>query len=412
VDSIFNHIFLHQVYNTHSYNPLRIGGSPPLPQRDRDSHYAVLRTQWQKAIDAAQTAWEATEEREGIPLDGIDLNFSGSAGFPLNFQGIEDRRSGIRLRNCRTIDTGEGQVQSATLFFPRTSVPKFRRKLDAYHTKTTSKGRPRNADCVDSIDQILPGTLASIWTDPLELLPQGDQAEWCELWLDTTSIALADTITQFRAQTGRIGIELDTEELLFPERVVLWGRATRTQLKRLVSTCSTLAELRRAKESAHFFLEADNAHQTGWVERLASRLVVSLNSDVSVCVLDTGANNGHRLLRPILANSDCHAANPVWHPNDSYPGGHGTEMCGLVAYGELASLALGAEPIKIGYHLESVKVLEHADPTAPPQVWGSHPRWYDPSGNRRLPVQENWVPGHYIHRCPGQRKTFLLVGGD
>lgn len=91
-------------------------------------------------------------------------------------------------------------------------------------------------------------------------------------------------------------------------------------------TLNSIAELRRAKETAEFFDSLEAHEQPEWVEQLASRLEYpAADSQVPhVSVLDTGVNAGYRLLRPLLADTDMHTVDPAWGVDDS--NGHGTEM--------------------------------------------------------------------------------------
>lgn len=358
----FPHIFLHDCHETANYVPPRGGSRFLTPLRNRERHYRTLQHQLEEIKDAASAVWRRTSEREGITRDGVYVEFSSSPGFQLKTEGIENRRAKIRLCNIQTVGEDESQIQSATLFFPRTALTSFSHKLDEYHEKESRSGNPRHADLVNSIERFGAGSLLSIWTDSRDLLPQGDRAEWCELWVDTQGREA--TLSAVCEQARSIGVELYDEQLHFPERVVLLARAKQSHLRRLISTCSSIAEFRRAKETARFFLEAENRHQTEWVDDLVRRVSVRRGTDVSVCVLDTGANNGHQLLSPVLDANDCQVVDPNWRKVDVI--GHGTGMCGLAAYGELVAPALATGPIVVDHHLESVKILSNASPNEPP----------------------------------------------
>ncbi|MFQ5466766.1 MAG: S8 family peptidase, partial [Kiloniellaceae bacterium] len=117
-----------------------------------------------------------------------------------------------------------------------------------------------------------------------------------------------------------------------------------------------LAEFRRAKETAGYWLDLDNQTQAEWVEDLLSRLSVDQSTNTWVCVLDTGANNGHQLLRAVLAVGDCHTLDPSWGTDDAE--GHGTAICGLAAFGEeLDWLLQSGEELTLRHRLESVKLI-------------------------------------------------------
>lgn len=71
----------------------------------------------------------------------------------------------------------------------------------------------------------------------------------------------------------------------------------------------------------------------------------------------------HALLAPILSNADCHAYRPEWGNSDHH--GHGTEMAGICAYGDLDEVLAAEQQVPVPFLLESVKIF-------PPQ--GENPR--------------------------------------
>ena len=172
-----------------------------------------------------------------------------------------------------------------------------------------------------------------------------------------------DVEQRFRETATALGIDLPGVITSFPERTVLLGRATREQLANLIESSPDIAEFRRAKETARFFLELENRDQTEWVNDLRSRLRVNPDATVAVCVLDTGANNGHALLEPVLADADCHAVEPGWGVNDHQ--GHGTLMCGVAAFGDLTDALQHSHPLRVDHCLESVKILPPRGTTIP-----------------------------------------------
>jgi hypothetical protein len=79
------------------------------------------------------------------------------------------------------------------------------------------------------------------------------------------------------------------------------------------------------------------------------------DSQIAVCILDTGANNGHPLLEPLLADEDCQSYRSDWQSSDHQ--GHGTLMCGLAGYGDLQNALEVNTPVSVVHRLESVKIL-------------------------------------------------------
>ncbi|MFH2130352.1 MAG: S8 family peptidase, partial [bacterium] len=158
----------------------------------------------------------------------------------------------------------------------------------------------------------------------------------------------------FSNQIKAFGIQIKEGSLRFPERRVVIILANREQLEQLTLLSDFIAEFRRAKTTARYWSELDNFLQAEWVEDILNRLQVE-SSDVSICILDTGVNNGHPLLAPVLNDQDCHAVDPAWGTADHHR--HGTLMAGVSAYYDLQSVLLHQGPVRVRHLLESVKIL-------------------------------------------------------
>ena len=241
---------------------------------------------------------------------------------------------------------------SATVFIPSGKENHFLKKITEYASEETINGNPKNAAFVQSVEDMRLAVLQSFWRDDVGLMPRGATAVWCEVWLRGTS---DEAEHRFRETATAIGLDVQPRSLSFPERIVLLVRATREQLGNLIESSPDIAEFRRAKETARFFLELENRDQTEWVNDLHQRLRVNPKATVAVCVLDTGVNNGHTLLQPVLADADCHSVDWNWGTNDD--GGHGTLMCGVAAYGDLSKALQHNHPVVVEHCLESAKIL-------------------------------------------------------
>ena len=132
--------------------------------------------------------------------------------------------------------------------------------------------------------------------------------------------------------------------------------------------CGCAALGRLAKETAQFFAELPNRDQAEWVKDLLGRISVKPDTPVSVCILDTGANNKHPLLETLLADSDCHSYAPEWGTHDH--DGHGTLMAGTAAFGDLLAQLQGAHGIAFVHRLESVKILPPPPGENEKKLWG------------------------------------------
>lgn len=352
-----SHIFLRDSGESSDYTrpPRKIEQAHRFPARERESHSARLRQQWESIWTRAR---EQQESRTAVSMPtrgGVYVEFEGAPGYDLVTKSLEDRGAGIRLLNVYTIraesDTTQ-EITRATVFIPSGKQEKFLKKINEYAQNEPGSNKRTHATLMRSIEDLRLAVLESFWRDDLRLLPQGTMAVWCEIWLQGTD----DNVEQrFRETAAALDMDVQARSLRFPERTVLLGRTTREQLANLIESSPDIAEFRRAKETARFFLELENRDQTEWVNDLRSRLRVNPDASVAVCILDTGANNGHALLQPVLADADCHTVEPGWGVNDHQ--GHGTLMCGVAAFGDLTDALQHSHPLRVDHFLESTKIL-------------------------------------------------------
>ena len=128
-------------------------------------------------------------------------------------------------------------------------------------------------------------------------------------------------------------------------------------LARTTALLNFVSELRHPALTAEFFIEQSPRDQHQWAADLKSRLVLPPNDAPAVCVLDTGVNRGHPLLADLLNERDHDTVRAEWGKDDHYRNGHGTQMAGLAAYGDLTPVLDSSESVKLTHWLESVKVL-------------------------------------------------------
>ena len=353
--NVYKHLFLARSGEPREYtSPSTRGPEFRKPKRQRDQQSTkILR----KLDNAWQTTRQTIENRTALSLptkQGIYLEFESAPDHDLATMSLESRSIGIRLLNIHTVSVPGNPKQTvtlATVYIPVGQETYFLKKVRCYAEEDTKSGKPKNQKLVDSIEDIRLAVLESFWQDELDSIPD-QRAAWCEVWL------LGDTKDReqaFRSTARQLDIDIQNRVLHFPERTVLLAKADRNQLIELIESCDNISEFRRAKETARFFLGLNNKEQTAWAEDLHSRLQVSKEPSVAATILDTGVNNGHLLLEPIIKDEDCHTINPGWGKEDHC--GHGTLMCGAAGYGDLQAALEYNGNVKIAHCLESVKIL-------------------------------------------------------
>jgi hypothetical protein len=307
-------------------------------------------------VESAQAV--AHTERHGIYFD-----FISEPGFDLMVKSLEAIRSGIRLLSVRRQQVGDEEETLATVYVPHQQRSYFLNRIRAYGEEQTRSGKPKHASLVNSISDIRRSVLESFWQDTRDLLPS-DDPEWIEVWLNNDQ----DSVTErFAELLRRQNIEQAEGVLKFPERSVRVIHANRAQLEFLIEASDDIAEFRLAKEVASVLIQMENRQQLEKVQELLARTQFEGNGDVAVTILDSGVNNGHLLIQPVLANDDLHTVKSEWGTEDH--SGHGTLMAGTVAYGDLLAALNSGNPIRVSHRLESAKILPPQGRN-PQRLWG------------------------------------------
>jgi hypothetical protein len=280
-------------------------------------------------------------------------------------QSLEAQRSGIQLLSSRIEDRRLGKVTIATVFVPLGKTEHFIRVLERYLTQESGRGTPRHSDLVENIAAIRRAVIDSFWTDDEDERPAPGERAWWEVWLRSAN---EQHLARFRRAASAADIRVPEATIRFAERRVVLVHATREQLASQPALLDTLAELRRAKETAREFLSLTPIEQVEWVEELRRRLRAPEAGAPVVCVLDTGVNRGHQLIAPALPEVNLFAYQAAWRVEDHH--GHGTEMAGLALFGDLKDVLQRGGRVLLEHGLESVKILPPTGRNAP-DLYGS-----------------------------------------
>jgi len=342
------------------------GGQPRIPTRNRNQHGGRI-------FQQLEQAWEQSENEFLVAFPertGIYLEFISSPGFELTIKSLENLRQGIRLCNVltekRIINEEEAEITLATVFIPNNKKEFFFKKVEQYLSEQTRSDKPKNAKLIDSIEELRTALLIeSFWSDSNDLIPD-EEPEWCEVWLRWDKNYEA-VISRFEILLSEQHINSKSGHIKFPERLVKLVQVNREQLQNLSRFSDDIAEYRRAKDTAEFFLGLKPFEQQEWADDLLSRLSVNEDSQITVCILDTGANNGHPLINPVLNNNELLSVDSTWGTNDH--NGHGTLMAGVAAYGNLQEKLSTTKNITLYHTLESVKILPPRGRNEP-ELWG------------------------------------------
>jgi hypothetical protein len=332
-------------------SPSSGGGQKPIPERDRNEHGQYL---LQQVRQLEQELQQLGQEQRAFGVDagnGVLLEFESAPNFELPLQSLENKPKRIELVSVREED---GKT-FATVFVPEGKLSHFEKILVDYLEKQTAKESPKNQPLVNRISHIRMAAVKALWTDDPSVYPQdNEESIWWEIWLRVGEDR--ETILNFFREYGqRVGLEIADREIRFPERTVISARGTKTQLSCSIQLLNCLAELRRVKETAEFFDCLDSIEQREWMKEALERIDPPNSDTFAVCIFDTGVNESHDLLSPMLTPQDIHTVNPNWGKDDR--NGHGTNMAGLALYGDLTDLLVSSHRFKVSHRLESVKIL-------------------------------------------------------
>jgi Subtilase family len=334
------------------------GGGLERPPRNRALHSQKLEKELQDAFSLAHSEKQDRAVASLPCTEGVYLRFKSSPNFDLITKSLEStKKNGVRLLTIREFEVNGQKILLATVFVPKGLEQFFLKKISDYAKYDTALGNPKNGLLIESIDEIkLAVTVKeSFWQSNENLYPNQTPV-WCEAWLrvekDDNHI---DVVKEFEAVCEILSIPLKENQVLkFPERVVVLIQANREQLTELIASIDVIAEFRRAQETADFWMKLSPFEQSVWADDLLKRMQIN-PSNVSICILDTGVNNGHPLIQPILIDEDCQAWLNDWGTTDHKT--HGTLMAGLAIFGNLEKHLSHNLPVIINHRLESVKIL-------------------------------------------------------
>ena len=366
----YKHIILPEtIKKALKYSPRGSGGGGlSIPVRNRQAHAEYL----QRKFDAARVDdTNVKQQMEAISLparSGIYLEFASAPNYDLVSKSLEDQKAGIRLLNIRQVKTEDNQEQTfATIYIPHGKENRLLEKLHKYATEELRNGKPKNDTLFRSIENINVALLKALWTDRHEDFPT-DHNDWYEVWIRTSVTEnIENQHKRFIDSLRSLNIRFKEDSILtFPERTVFLVYANIDALTKLLGCSDQLAELRSGRVLTGFLFDEYRNEQQEWVEDLHNRVQFNPNTNSVICVLDSGANNGHPLLEPIIPERNCGS---VVGEGLADRDGHGTRMCGTVIYGDMSSCLASTQKIQIDNQVGSIKLYPNGL-SNPKEAWG------------------------------------------
>lgn len=345
---------------------------PKLPQRERQAHgEKLLRDLARLRIDAedlkARRAQLGLNDASGMTIV-LEVSPPGALDFA---KKLEWKLDGIEVLSSN--QTGGTEV--VALHVPNGKLSAFENRIRDYLTKDnipkdpTQQPKPAKAALVNAIESFRRAAFDELWTDESADPPSYDHEGWVQVWLRRGGQPPSEVIESFKTAAHQFGVKVEPGYLSFPGRVVVAANCTRTALEQALDLLDQIAEMRSVRANPEFFLsDLKPREQAEWIQDLQKRLTFSSDESCPyITLLDTGVNDGHVLLSPVLDAVDLHAVHSVWGKNDHH--GHGTEMAGLSIYGDLSDPLSSSDAVHIPHRLESVKILPPRGGN-PPHLYG------------------------------------------
>jgi hypothetical protein len=331
-----------------------------IPYRgDRVSHA-------QKVKEKFDLAWKEAENQSkmafGIPdsiSNGVYLQIKGKPGFDLITKSLEHIGQGVRLLN---VTTDENETITATVFVPNNKQNFFIKKIDQYGSSD------KKNEEIAAIEDIKMAIVSSMWIGDRGSMPMADP-KWCEVWLRyEVKEEWGSVRTEFIAQCEELGVLCKNQAIVFPERLVLGIFANAKQLSTFLVYNSHLAEYRLMKSPTSFFTNLDTEEQIEWINDLKNRTDYSDRSNTSICLLDSGINNGHPLLNEFISDDDLQTIDDAKGVHDI--NGHGTNMASIALYFNLEDKLESSDTLEINHVVESVKMVNTSGDNNDEQLYG------------------------------------------
>jgi len=328
------------------------GGDSSGPQHSfsgsREAHGKRLLKQLRKVSEETEVLHATSLADDYLAEKGFLLTFIIDPRFKSQLQTLDSVTGGIELLNVKQFTGPDDRLLTeATVFVAHGSLSYFVKRLTKYRDEEKSK------EFVDPIEQIGQATLSSLWTSD-QTLPDKESPVWWEVWLrrGRTEETRGNNIEAVEAECQRLNLRLKKDKLHLPEHTIILLEAKRAELAGAFGILNCVAEL-RSPACAILAHPPARSGSSPTTSTLASPAAPPTGAP-SVCVLDTGVNRAHPLLSTICLEEDCDSWDPDWTNADD--DGHGTEMCGLAAYGDLRVVRAQEAEAQASHWIESVKL--------------------------------------------------------
>lgn len=360
------HFFLgNKIAEAKEFSPQNQGfGGHSLPTRDRATHARMVKEQYETVVNQVVTHLEE-REKQGKPVaNGIYVDLKMDKSFVPDSLGKQDNKKGATI--MKVTDNGGKNDVDVTVYVKKDKKDWLKNKADDYSDKDTKKGKPCNEKLIAPINGIVATDIRTLYVsaEEFDTIPEVGSCFY-ELWMshskENSNEGIENTLSQ-------LGIEKATEPLLFDGVDVWLIKATKQQLCTLPLSLGYIEGIRPYHKPS--ILTSSKPEAREWSELIKGEINYSDDANnVIVGILDSGVNNAHELLSPVLPDERMDVAIGVMEATDKTD--HGTGMAGLALLGDLTNIAYQRNtPIDVRHALSSVKIYEAGYET-PKEFYGA-----------------------------------------
>jgi len=350
--------------------------------RNRRKHGSFLRARLDEIRERFNLSKSEVLSAENLLKDDvIYVQFVSPWGFELKFEQLVDnsKEPKYQLLNIRKEYKQDNHTLTsryvALVMLKERGVSHFIKKVEDYlnpEKDSPKNSNPKNLTLLSNIDDIKVATLEAFWTDGTTFpFPDQNENVWWEIWFRKT----AYDFDKVKTQLLEVDAQLSPQILEFREHVIHLVKASPIQLANSIMLLDCISELRKPQVLNDFITASDIEYedQKDWLDDLLARTEFHYSGseeDILVSIFDSGVNNKHPILEPILPDTHLDAWKQEWGVSDTeHQSGHGTGMAGLVLFGNLTEALQSSELIQIYHGVESFKVF-HPPVKTDPQLFG------------------------------------------
>lgn len=350
------HFFLgDKIAEARDYKPHKQGfAAQELPQRAREDHADFIKSCYEAAVNNSISILNE-RERRGLPsANGIYVDLEMQHNFVQDQYANSEGATIMKVSPQRE----DGNVD-VTVFVKKEKKDWLSKKAEAYKRQDTAKGHPKFATTVVPIENVATADISSLYTssDEFNAIPD-NLISLYEVWINIDSSYDSEKV---KLTLCSIGFGVNAHHLVF-ESVTIWlVSGTKSQLQELPYALDFIEGVRPYRQPSILVWDRENNRE--WSSLLAGAVPLAIDDNsVRVGLLDSGVNNSHELLSAALPDDRMSTAINVQDSIDhSF---HGTDMAGLILYGDLTDVVYQRREIEPVTHvLSSVKIFENGHKT-------------------------------------------------